>query len=381
MSDYYDILDVDRDASQDEIKKAYRRKAKKYHPDSGSEEASEEEFKKINEAYNILSDEEKRRQYDRFGKAGIDDQYRQKARTDFSGFEDLFSSFFGDIFNQDMNTGFSDIFSQNRNAANERGSNLRANIDISLKEAYEGIEKTIRIRRFKKCDECNSKGVKNSGDIVDCPNCEGTGSIKDIERSRMGQRVVVRACRECEGTGEKIKDPCDVCSGSGRHKETESISFEVPKGIQNGQKIRIPGKGHAGKRGNQSGDLYVYVNIKEHDIFERREEDLFFNLDISFPDAALGTKVKAPTLDGKVELDVPQGTQNGEVFRIKGKGMPRLNGRGCGDLYVRTSIMVPENLNQDEKELLEELRGHIGNKKEPKKGFFKTFKENIKDVF
>ncbi len=368
--EYYEILDVSENASQDEIKKAYRKKAKKYHPDSGNEEADEEKFKKINEAYQILSDEEKRKKYDRFGKAGVDENTRKRARQNVGDFEDLFSSIFGG--------GFGSSRSQKRER--DRGQDLRAKVSISLEEAYNGTEKSIRVNRYVKCDKCNGLGAENEASKKKCPTCGGQGRIRDRQRSAFGTQVTVRECPDCNGTGEKIEDPCKKCGGEGRIKKTETISFEIPKGAETGQKLRINGKGHQGIRGTPPGDLYVYVNVEEHELFERQEENLFYNLKISFPEAALGTEAEIPSMDGDLELKIPEGTQNGRIFRLKNKGMPRIHGRGKGDLYVRTVVKTPENLTEQEKNLLKELREIQNEEKETSKGFFEKMKGDIKNA-
>lgn len=370
--EYYERLGVDKDASQEEIKKAYRKKAKKYHPDSNSEEASEEKFKKINEAYQVLSDEEKRKKYDHFGKQGISDQYRQKARTDFSDFEDLFSQFFEE-------GGLGDFFNQARSQRQRTGQDLAAEVNISLKEAYEGGEKTLRIKRYRRCQKCNGKGTTDQDSIQRCERCNGEGKIKQTKRSLLGQQIITKKCPTCNGTGEEIKDPCSRCNGSGRTYQEEQISFNIPRGIKNGQQLRVENKGHMGKRGNPPGDLLVEINIKEHNVFEREDEHLFYTLKISYPDAALGSKAQIPTLDGEVELEIPQGTQSGEIFKLKNKGMPRLRRRGKGNLYVKAQIQTPKKLSEKEKKLLEELRKIEGKHKKPQKGFFNSIKENIKN--
>lgn len=369
--EYYEILGVNENASQDEIKKAYKKKAKKYHPDSGNEEADEEKFKKINEAYQILSDEEKRKKYDRFGKAGVNEEARREARQDFGNFEDLFSSIFGGGFG-----------SQRRSKRNKekKGQDLRAKVSITLKEAFEGVEKSIKVNRFSECDKCGGAGTTEEGSKVKCSTCDGSGRVRDAQRSAFGTQVTVRECPECNGMGEKIENPCNKCNGDGRHRENETISFEIPKGAESGQKLRVNGKGHAGVRGNPPGDLYVYVEVEEHELFERQEENLFYNLEISYPEASLGTKAKIPTLDGEVEIEIPEGTQSGRVFKIQNKGMPIIRRRGRGDLYVRSVVKTPKNLSDKEKELIEELKEIQGEKKNISKGFFEKMKGDLKNA-
>ncbi|OUJ19386.1 DnaJ-class molecular chaperone [Methanonatronarchaeum thermophilum] len=362
--DYYKILGVDKEASQKEIKKAYRRKAKKYHPDSGSEESDEEKFKKINEAYQVLSDQEKRQKYDRFGKSGINGDFRQRART--QGFDDIFSSFFGDIFNN----------SDRR----KRNLDIAKKIKISLEDAYNGTEKTISIRRLSKCKECNGKGSKDPDSIQTCNECRGTGETRRVREGMFGRQIVVTECPECEGAGQIINNPCTQCSGEGRHYINDEVSINIPKGVNTGQKLKIDGKGHKDNNTGQIGHLIIIVEVKEDEIFERRDENLFYTLKMGFPDAALGSKAKIPTLNGDVQLDIPSGTQNGDVFRLKGKGMPRLQRRGYGDLYIKAVVETPTDLTEREKEILQELRQYEGKHKEPDKGFFQTVKDNIKDA-
>ncbi len=370
--EYYERLGVDENASQEEIKKAYRKKAKKYHPDSNSDEADEEKFKKINEAYQVLSDEEKRKRYDRFGKQGINNQYRQRARNDFSDFEDLINQFFG-------GGGFGDFFNQGRGKKKRTGENLGARVTLSLEEAYEGGEKTLRVKRYQQCSKCDGKGTTDPSSIETCQRCDGEGVVKETKRSLLGQQIISRECPACNGSGEEINDPCSKCGGEGRVLREEEINFEVPRGIKSGQRLRVDKKGHAGKRGDPAGDLLVEVDIEEHDVFERKDDDLFYTLKMSFPDAALGSEAQIPTLNGEVELEIPKGTQNGEIFRLRDKGMPRLRRRGKGDLFVKAKIETPTDLDEKEKELLKELREIEGKHKEPEKGFFESFKKNIKN--
>lgn len=368
--EYYNILGVEEDASQKEIKKAYRRKAKKYHPDSNSEEADEEKFKKINEAYKVLSDEEKRKKYDRFGKQGVSQDYRRQARYDFSDFEDLFGSVFGDF------------FGGAQGQRKRTGKNLKAGLEIDLEDAYSGTEKTLNIKRYKKCDECDGTGSED-GNLSTCDKCGGTGRQKQMRNTMLGRQVMVTECDKCEGTGKIPKEECNTCNGSGRNYETEKIKIDIPQGIKHGQRLKVDGKGHYGGRGKTAGDLYVFIKIKEHDFFERKDENLFYNLEIGVAQAVLGDEVEVPTMEGKVKLSIPSGTQSGDVFRIKGKGMPRQRSRfrtKHGDLYIKTIVKVPEKLSDREEELFEELREIEGEKSDVEKGFFETLKDNIKDA-
>lgn len=370
--EYYRILGVDEDATQREIKKAYRKKAKKYHPDSNSEEADEEKFKQVNEAYKVLSDEKQRKRYDRFGKEGVSQDYRRHARYDFSDFEDLFGSFFGDLFGG----GF-------QSQRSRTGQDLKAVLEIELEDAYSGIEKTLRIKRYAKCGDCDGTGASD-GKLKTCSTCNGSGRQKQVRNTMLGQQVMVTECDTCEGTGKMPGDKCDTCNGSGRNHKTEKIKVNVPEGIKHGQRLKVDGKGHYGGRGTSAGDLYVYIKVKEHEFFERKDENLFYNLEIGVAQAVLGDTIEIPTIDGKVKLEIPSGTQSGDVFRAKGKGMPRQRSRfrtTNGDLYIKTIVKVPEKLSERERELFEELRKIEGKKSDVEKGFFEMLKNNIKDAF
>jgi len=367
--EYYEILGVDEDASQKEIKKAFRRKAKKYHPDSGSEEADEERFKEINEAYQVLSDEDKRKKYDQFGKAGISDEARRRARTDFSGFEDLFQSLFG-------GGGF---FGGGGGRRQRRGKNLRAKLNVSLEEAYQGTEKTLRVTRYKRCSQCDGTGSEG-GELTSCSKCQGRGRVKRTKRTPFGTQTVISECQECEGRGKVPEEPCGNCGGSGRVKGQEEVKVDVPAGVITGQKLRVGNKGNYGGRNRGTGDLYIVVNVQNHEFFERREENLFYNLELTMPQAALGDKVKVPTMDNEVKIEIPAGTQTGDIFRLKSKGMPRVRGRGQGDLYLKAVVETPKDLSKEENELLEQLKEIEGEKSKAEKGFFEAVKDNIKDA-
>lgn len=369
VKEYYELLGLDENASQKDIKKAFRRKAKKYHPDSGSEEADEEKFKRINEAYQVLSDKEKKKRYDQFGKAGISNKARRRARTDFSGFEDLFQSLFG-------GGGFFSGFNGQRR---RRGKNLRVRIEISLKEAYEGTEKTIRIKRYKRCPECGGSGAQN-GNLKTCPKCQGRGRVRKTTNTPFGRQTVVKTCPECEGRGRVPESSCNKCAGTGRVQDREEVKISIPKGASTGQKLRVQNKGNYGGRNSGTGDLFVVIDVKEHEYFERREENLFYNLELAMPQAALGSKVKVPTLDGDVKIDIPEGTQTGDIFRLSGKGMPRMRGIGKGDLFIKGVVKTPQKLSSEERKLIEELREIEGEKSEAEKGFFEAVKDNIKDA-
>ncbi len=360
-NDYYDILGIDKDASKSDIKKAYRKKAKKYHPDKNPDDPDKarEKFKKISEAYEVLADDEKRKRYDRYGKAGVKDQFSQGDFTwqDFShreDLEDIFSEFFGGR----RTGGFEDIFSDffgrrtNRRTSRQRqGSNLRATLEVSLEDVYEGTEKTIHLTRKDHCEKCGGSG-STSGGVSRCPECDGNGEVKKVQRRGIQQLVTISQCSKCGGTGEIVDNPCVECNGEGRVDKREVIDVKVPPGAQNGSRLRVPGKGDAGRRGKQPGDLYLIIRVKPHEIFKRRGQNIHLEVPITMTQAALGDKIKVPTLQSNVNLNIPQGTQHGTNLRIDGKGLP--NGRGAnGDQIVHIKIRVPEKLSEEQKELLE----------------------------
>lgn len=356
--EYYEVLGVSEDASQDEIKKAYRKKAKKYHPDSNSDTADEEKFKKINKAYDVLSDEDKRKKYDRFGKQGVKGHAGRGQRRAASNFQNLFEQIFGG--------------GGRRQQRQSKGRDLKAQTTISLEEAYNGVEKTFELSRQAECEECNGTGGED-GETSTCHNCDGQGRVRKVQRTPLGRAQTVAECPKCNGKGKIPENPCSECSGDGVVEKTETITVDIPAGVRDGQRVRLSGKGNA-TSGGKNGDLYVFVNVEEHESLERKDNDLFTTVKIGVGDAALGTKVKVPTPDSKIEVEVPEGTQPGEVLRIKGKGMPSSNRFSRdGDLYIKIDVEIPEDLSEQEKQLMEDLR--IEETKEEK-----TFFESVKDI-
>ncbi len=354
--EYYRVLGVSEDASQSDIKKAYRKKAKKYHPDSNSDEADEEKFKKINKAYSVLSDEEKRKKYDRFGKQAVDSG--AAGHGGFSGgFQDLFETIFGG--------GFS---GRGRQRRQRRGQDMKLQADISLKEAYNGVEKTYEVTRKRQCDDCNGTGAEN-GETDTCSNCNGQGRVSQIQQTPFGRSKTVRECPTCNGRGEIPETRCSSCNGDGVEKISETLSFDIPAGIRDGKRLRLQGKGHENRDGH-SGDLYVYVTVEDHPKLRRKRDDLFTTLNIGIGDAVLGTTAEVPTPDSTIEVTVPPGTQPGQVLRVEDKGMPAR--RGQGDLYIKVDVNVPEEIDDDKKKLFEGLR------EEPESE--KTFFETVKDI-
>jgi molecular chaperone DnaJ len=343
--DYYRTLGVERSASEDEIKKAYRKLAHKYHPDKnpGNKQA-EEHFKSINEAYEVLSDAQKRRQYDTFGHAGVG----AGGFEGFGGF-DFGRGGFGDIFG-DI---FEDFFGGTRGRARvrpERGADLRYNLEITLEEVVSGKEVKVRIPRWETCPDCRGSGAKTAIGVRTCPTCNGSGST----RFQQGLFTISRTCSHCGGEGRIITDPCPRCHGEKRIHRDKTISVKIPAGVESGTRLRLSGEGEPGFNGGSPGDLYVVITVKEHPVFSREGDNLLCEVPIGFVQAALGTKIEVSTLKGKATVHIPAGTQDGKVFRLKGLGVPHLSGHGTGDQLVRVQVQIPTKLTSKQRELLEE---------------------------
>lgn len=370
--DYYEVLGVSKDASTDEIKKAYRKLARKYHPDANpGDQNAEAKFKEINEAYVILCDPEKRASYDRFGHAGANGQ-------DFGGFGG-FGGGFGDF------GGFGDIFDMffggggRRRTGPEKGADIRTDMEISLKEAAFGLEREIKVPRVETCGTCGGSRAAAGTKPRTCSACGGTGQMQYAQNTPFGRIVQSRTCDHCRGTGQIIDKPCPTCRGAGQVRRTRSIKVNVPPGVDNGSRLRLAGEGEAGTRGGPPGDLYVYIHVKPHPVFQREGDDLICEIPISFAQAALGDELDVPTLEGKARLKVPEGTQSGTVFRMKGKGIPHINGYGQGDQHVRVKVVTPTKLNERQRELLKEFN-HIDKERQHSAGD-KSFFEKMKDAF
>ncbi|MEM3637891.1 MAG: molecular chaperone DnaJ [Conexivisphaerales archaeon] len=350
--DYYEILGVPRNATKDEIKAAYRKLALQYHPDRNKSPEAEEKFKEISEAYAVLSDDQKRMQYDRFGHAGIDSQYTQEdlfrgvdfdeilREFGFGGFDSIFERFFGFGVEEEAN----------------RGRDVSVEVTLSLKDVDRGVTKQISVERRQLCQACNGSGAEPGTPVSTCPVCEGRGKVQQITSAGFARLVRVVQCTRCQGRGIIIQTVCRTCKGKGLVFSRKTLDVKIPPGVEDGSTLRLKGEGDVVSPGGRSGDLYVIVRIAEDGRFKRDGADLYHETEIGLIKAILGGSIYVPTLDGQVELKIPPATQSGSVFKIKGKGLPRLNGWGRGDLYVKVNVRIPQNLNNKQKELLRELQ-------------------------
>ncbi len=366
--DYYDVLGINKGSSADQIKSAYRKQAIKYHPDKNKgDKAAEEKFKESSEAYHVLSNSERKQNYDNFGHAAFENG--GGGRGGFGNFD--FSSHFSDIFEDFFGEGFGGGERKSRRS-NNRGSDLRYDLSISLEEAYNGKKQDIKFSTSEKCDTCSGSGSKPGHEAGSCSMCGGHGQV----RSSQGFFTVQQTCPQCSGSGEMITNPCGSCGGEGKKQASKRLSVTIPKGVDDGTRIRLAGKGEAGSRGAGNGDLYLFINVYSHDLFKRSDENLFYEYPISVADAALGTSIEIPTIDGgKAKIKIPSGTQSGKQFRLKSKGMPLMRGSGTGDLYVQVNTEVPVSLNKEQKELLEKFREIENEKSNPSiKKFFQKAK-------
>jgi len=366
--DYYEILGVTRTATDQEIKSAYRRLAVKYHPDKNPNDATaEEKFKEAAEAYSVLSNDEQRKRYDRFGHAGVSSGAGAGSwgAPGFGGIEDIL----GDLF------GFGDVFGGGRGgrrSSAQRGADLRYDLEISLEEAANGMTAQLRIPRLESCETCKGSGAAAGSHPENCTTCSGTGQV----RYQQGFFSVARTCHVCRGAGRVIKNPCADCKGSGRVEREKQMEVKIPAGVETGSRLRVTGEGEAGTQGGAPGDLYVVIHVAEHDQFERQGNNLYEAVPITFAQAALGAEIMVQTLDEEEKLKIPMGTQTGTVFRLRGKGMPILGGRGRGDLFVSVTVITPTTLTREQKRLLEQL-AEVENKDLENKGLV----DKVRDIF
>ena len=373
--DYYEVLGVSKGASEDEIKKAYKKMARKYHPDlNPGDKSAEEKFKEVNEAYEVLSDADKRARYDQYGHAGVDPNFGAggfgggfDGGFDFSDLGDIFGSFFGGGFGGGRRT--------NPNAP-QRGESIRMAVTISFEEAAFGCEKEVTVERYEACDTCHGSGCAPGTSPEVCPDCHGTGTVQVRRQTPMGVFATSSPCPKCGGKGRIIHQPCKDCRGSGMMRKKKTIQASIPAGIDNGQTISIRGQGNAGRNGGPAGDLLITITVRPHELFRREGTSVLCEAPVTFAQAVLGAELEIPTIDGKVKYTLPEGTQSGTTFRLKGKGIPSINGRGRGDQYVTVYIETPRNLNKEQKEALKKFAAAMGeDEASGQKPFFKKFKK------
>lgn len=375
--DYYEVLGVDKNVDAQALKKAYRKLAMQYHPDRNPDnKEAEEKFKEISEAYEVLSDDTKRQTYDQFGHAGVNGQGGFGGQGGFNGqgfggFEDIFGDMFGDIFGG----GFGGQRARRRGP--ERGADIRQDVDITFEEAAFGKKMSIKLNRSEECNECNGSGAKPGTSKKTCPTCNGAGEVRTVQRTPFGNIASSRTCSACNGEGEVVESPCSKCHGQGRTRKVKTIEVDIPAGIDDGQMIKLSGQGELGGKGGPRGDLYIVVNVKSHPLFTREGNDIYFDMPITFIQAALGDEIEVPTLDGKVKYTIPEGTQTGTVFRLREKGIPRLRGNSRGDQYVKVVVDTPRKLNEKQKDILREFAKECGEEVHEKK---RTFGQKIEDM-
>ena len=364
--DYYSLLGVSKSSSKEEIKKAYKTLAKKYHPDVSKEEGASEKFKKISEAYAVLSDDTKKTQYDQYGEGGFQQRYSQD--DIFRGFD--VNDIFGDVFGGDP---FEMFFGGRSGRRQKKGNDLRYDMYLNFEEAVLGTQKEIHVEKLTECENCEGTGSE-SGDYETCDTCKGAGQVRIAKRTPFGTFAQVTACTTCHGEGKKVSDPCKQCKGTGRTKQQRTIKINIPAGVDNGSQLRVSREGEAGVRSSTPGDLYVVMRVKPSEIFKRKEYDLILEVPITISQAVLGDEIKIPTLDKEVSIKIPEGTQSGTNFRLKGKGVPYLDGYGRGDIFVIADVIIPKKLSKEHKKLFEELK-----KTEEKKSLLERIKEFAKE--
>ncbi|HKK76380.1 MAG TPA: molecular chaperone DnaJ [Saprospiraceae bacterium] len=381
--DYYEVLGVDKNADASAIKKAYRKLAIKYHPDKNPDDKkAEEKFKEAAEAYEVLSDPDKKARYDRFGHAGVNAQGGGGFRGDGMTMDDIFSQF-GDIFGD---SNFGDFFGRGRagggqtRSRGQRGTNLRIKVALTLEEIASGVTKKIKVKKQIDCKVCNGSGAKDSSSVKTCNTCNGSGYVRQVRSTFLGQMQTTSACPTCNGSGQIVTANCKNCKGDGRVYGEDTIELEIPAGVEEGMQLSVRGKGNAGLKGGPSGDLIINIEEKPHEFLQRDGQNVIFEMYLNFADAALGTSKEVPTLGGIVKIKVPAGTQSGKIFRLKDKGLPGIQAYGKGDQLIHVNVWTPKKLDNDERQLLEQLRNMPNFQPQPGKSE-KTFYEKMRDYF
>lgn len=381
--DYYEILGVSKSATADEIKKAYRKVAMQYHPDRNpGDKAAEEKFKEAAEAYEILSDADKRAQYDRYGHAGVSGNGRGGFGGGGMNMEDIFSQF-GDVFGEDF---FGNIFgggqrrSGGQRSRGVRGSNLRVKLKLTYEEIAKGVTKNIKVKKYVGCNTCGGSGAKDKGSVQTCGTCGGSGQVRKVQNTFLGQMQTVTTCPTCNGEGSTVTAKCASCKGDGRIYGEETVSIDIPAGVQEGMQMSVGGRGNAGERGGPPGDLIVLIEEEAHKELHRDGLNVAYDLHLSFTDAVFGTQVEVPTIDGKAKIKIPAGTQSGKILRLKGKGFPAVNAYQKGDQLIHVNIWTPQHVSSEEKAMLEKLSNSPNFKPQPEKGD-KSFFDKIRDMF
>ena len=368
-NDYYDILGIPKNATEDQVKQAYRALAKKHHPDMNREnpKAAEEKFKELSEAYEVLMDKQKRANYDQYGHAGVDPSFGRggfdfgRDFTHAEDIQDIFGSMFGgggggnSIFDMFFGGQGQGQGARRRGRNERRGGDLQIRLPLTLEEIASGVEKTLQLKRYESCSDCGGSGVKSGVDVKECPACKGSGEVRQVSRSVFGQFINVGTCPQCGGEGKIISKPCQGCGGEGRVKKDATIKVKIPGGAADGNYLPLRGQGNIGLRGGPAGDILVYIEEKQHPLFTRHGDDLIVGISVSYAQAVLGCKIEVPMLNGKAELSIPSGTPSGKVFRMRGKGLPRLNSGGSGDQLIKVAVWMPQKLSNEEKKLLKQL--------------------------
>ena len=383
--DYYEVLGVSKSADEKELKKAYRKLAIKYHPDKNPDDKeAEEKFKEAAEAYEVLSDAKKKAQYDRFGHAGMGQQGGFGGGRGGMTMDDIFSQF-GDVFG-DRGGPFESFFGgggrggARTRARGERGKSLRIKVELTLEEIATGVTKKIKVKKYNKCDTCDGSGAKDKNSTQTCNTCRGSGAVRQVRSTFLGQMQTTVTCPTCNGTGQEITAKCGTCKGDGRKYGDELIEIEIPAGVQEGMQLSMAGRGNAGKQGGPAGDLLIHIEETAHEYLQRDGQNVIYDLYLNIADAALGTNLEVPTIDGRVKIKIPEGTQAGKILRLKGKGLPSVQSYGKGDQLIHVNVWTPKKLSSEERSMLEKLRDSDNFKPQPGKSE-KSFFEKMRDIF